>query len=355
MVEVIRARASYIFLDVVNYSRDRSVEAQTDIIAVLNRTCRVAIDERQFHPDQLILLPTGDGICIAILNVEALYDEDVLLALRIVAGVEQHNKATEDVMRRFQVRIGINTNLDNVVTDINDRRNIAGAGINVAQRVMSMADGNQILITEPVYDRLRPREQYMNAFRSYAANVKHDVRLPVYQLIQEGHQGLNRDTPSAFRTMERQEPRLTEVVAYYFAHAISNRDFFITKLGYEDSMVGTILLWFLAQDSTVAARAGPFGTPYTRTYMAGKAKVQEQFEHYSSLGYDIVTEFADLVGSGPLHPYYKYFEVGDVIDYRLIKPEGEEKLRAEWASIWDQFGLGPHRSAAPIAGQRSKD
>lgn len=55
--------------------------------------------------------------------------------------------------------MGINTNADNLVTDINGARNLAGAGINIAQRVMDSADGNQILVSHSVYDTLRDREK----------------------------------------------------------------------------------------------------------------------------------------------------------------------------------------------------
>jgi class 3 adenylate cyclase len=166
-------RAKYIFLDIVGYSHNRSVEAQTEVISVLNAIVLKALVESGIKQDGQILLPTGDGICIAIVDVSASYDIHLRIALIILRELRDHNTGTPDAMRRFEVRIGLNENVDNKIIDINGKPNIAGAGINLAQRIMSAADGNQVLVGDAVYETLRHREHYMNKFRSHSVLQKH--------------------------------------------------------------------------------------------------------------------------------------------------------------------------------------
>ena len=79
-------------------------------------------------------------------------DSHLSLALRIVAAVAEHNRDESSPMRKFDVRLGINENVDNVLADINGRRNVAGDGISMAQRIMDKADGGQILAGASVHE-----------------------------------------------------------------------------------------------------------------------------------------------------------------------------------------------------------
>lgn len=98
------------------------------------------------------------------------------------------------------MRIGINAGIDNLVIDINDQRNIAGAGISMASRIMGVADGNQILVGQTVFETLRYRDKYMSAFKPFRARIKHNMHIQVYQFISEGFAGLNTNTPSTFQS-----------------------------------------------------------------------------------------------------------------------------------------------------------
>src|SRR5215831_9695202 len=146
MAEVRTTPAKYVFLDIVSFTRDRSIEAQSDLVAALNMIVSQAMGELSIPDAQQIFLPTGDGMCICLLNIETPYDCHMLLALGILKRVAEWNAESKDVMRQFKVRIGVNANTDNLVTDINNRDNLAGAGINTAQRVMTAADGNQVFV-----------------------------------------------------------------------------------------------------------------------------------------------------------------------------------------------------------------
>ncbi len=194
--------AKYIFLDVVGFTRNRSVEAQSDIVRALNQIVKGSVGEHQIADDKLLYIPTGDGICIALLNVETPIDIHLQLGLSLIGGVQKYNEATESKDRKFQVRVGINANIDNLVIDVNGQKNIAGAGINMAARIMDKADGNQILVGRSVYDTLRYREKYATAFKSYQATVKHGTVLDIYQFVSEGVSGLNTETPQAFKLVE---------------------------------------------------------------------------------------------------------------------------------------------------------
>jgi len=156
--EVIRRLAKYIFIDVVQFSK-RSAEAQSDIVKSFNEIVHQVLDKHNVNKDNdddCILIPTGDGMCISLLSQDLPYDTHIQIALSTLKSISEHNEATENETRRFQVRIGINQNTDILVTDINGRKNVAGAGINMASRVMDKADGGQILVSQAVHHELQP-------------------------------------------------------------------------------------------------------------------------------------------------------------------------------------------------------
>jgi class 3 adenylate cyclase len=174
------ARVKYVFLDIVGYSNARSAEAQAEIISQLNLIVRHSTANLLHRRDSYLFLPTGDGMCVAILDISTEYDIHLKLALNILKEIQTYNESCSDEMRKFEVRIGLNENVDNRIVDINGNNNIAGAGINSAQRVMSTADASQIMVGETVFETLRHRELYMNSFVRFEAVIKHGVRMPVY-------------------------------------------------------------------------------------------------------------------------------------------------------------------------------
>ena len=201
--------AKHIVLDVVDFTKNRSVEAQTDIVHALNAIVKSSVQYENIPKEKRLFLPTGDGICIVLLNVESPdypYDTHLQIALRILSGMHAYNEQMQDAMRQFQVRIGLNAHHDTLVTDINDQPNIAGAGINMAARIMRVADGNQILVGSSVYDILQRREKYLQAFTAYEATVKPHLVIPVYQFVASAHLGLNTDTPRSLQTPQAPTP-----------------------------------------------------------------------------------------------------------------------------------------------------
>src|SRR5215207_3694596 len=115
--------AKYIFLDVVGFTRGRHVEAQASIVEKLNEIVRHVLDVSLKVPENdCILIPTGGGICIVLLGRDAPYDAHVQVAFGILARLDAHNENTADEMLRFEVRVGLNENRDNEITDINGHR-----------------------------------------------------------------------------------------------------------------------------------------------------------------------------------------------------------------------------------------
>lgn len=185
------ALIKYIFLDVVSYSYERSVEAQTEIIDTLNTIVKETLEPFKFDSENLIFLPTGDGICICIINIIDPYDIHLQIAITILEKLNNYNNMQTDQKRQFNLRIGINENHDNLIIDINGKTNVAGTGINNAQRIMDMATDNQIFIGQSVFEKLAQREKYNNKFYKVIKTIKHNILLPAYQYIDENLNFIN--------------------------------------------------------------------------------------------------------------------------------------------------------------------
>lgn len=332
--------AKYIFLDVVGFTHQRSVEAQSEIVAVLNSIVRTST--RSIDASDLILLPTGDGMCICLIGREGLYDLHMQVALDIVSRISSHNKKQQDPMRQFQARVGINANVDNLVTDVNGRRNVAGAGINLAQRVMSTADGNQIAVGQPVYETLVQREKYLKAFRSYNAIIKHGAVLPVHQFVEEGHSGLDTQIPSQFKVQPKTPAPLTQWLAYYLGHALKNKDLLGRNAGRPQApYASVVLLYFLAEDSVGASEA-PRLDPYKpKVYGKGKSSIEEQLNYYMTLEFWVCCCLSALIEEKLLSPFRRCFETGRFSDamWQFVSKTGAERLKSEWPGIWREFEL----------------
>jgi len=338
----------YVFLDVVGFTHNRSVETQSDIVRSLNEIVKASIDGSSIPEANKILIPTGDGICIALLNLDCLqdietpYDAHLRIALDILERLEGYNK-TADEQHTFQIRIGINENVDNVVIDINGNRNVAGDGINMAQRVMSLADGNQILVSPAVFTTLGIREKYFkSSFKALQRiKIKHGIELSVYQFIDSNKAGLNVDLPQRFKTHEKVEPRLTQVAAFYFAHAIKNEKFFLAKA---DSglaeMAGVILLYLLATDSVEMSKSTSIDVFEPRAADFGK-DLEEQFNYFNSLKFWVSSNLQDCIVEEHLRDYFYYFETDrhGLRNRMFINLAGKEKLKKEWEKIWQEFSL----------------
>jgi class 3 adenylate cyclase len=324
------AQVKYVFLDIVKFTEGRSVEAQSDIVASINSIVAAAVKTFAVSEDRLIFLPTGDGLCVALIDVDEPFDVHLGIATAILGFLAEHNEGQKDVSRKFDVRIGVNANLDNLVEDINGRRNIAGAGINLAARIMSVADGNQILVGQSVYDVLRYREKYMKLFRGYTATVKHNVNIPVYQLT-SALPGLNTKPPMVFTPKPSVEKKFEKVVGYYLALAFRFREF----LPADDSMGSLLWLWYAANDLEENEHRYPDSKPSFKTYGASQGiPVDKQIAYYCSLEFHVKWDLGEYVAQKWLDPFYGLFERGQYgMMWHWPSAEARDKLIREWPDI----------------------
>lgn len=197
----------YAFADVVAFSVSRTVEAQVEIVAALNAAFKSAVQKLD-----VIFLPTGDGICAGITDGNAPADAHLQLALQVLDYIYKWSKKSP-ANRRCTVRFGINESVDTIVTDINGQRNLAGAGINQAQRLMSIADGNQIIMGRAAHETLSVHDEYSETFRELRTYVKHDQVLSAYQFIKEGLPFLNTDVPAIIARTDPIELSMTDALS----------------------------------------------------------------------------------------------------------------------------------------------
>jgi class 3 adenylate cyclase len=342
MSEIATALIKYIYLDIVGFTKSRSVEAQSDLMAQFNSMFRSAVEEFSIKDNERIFIPTGDGICLAMPEISGRsYDIHLRIALSFLRRLQDHNDSTSDKMRQFQVRIGINENVDNLFTDINSNRNVAGLGVNMAQRIMNNADGNQILVGQTVYEQLRAREKYMRSFREFEAVVKHSDRIMVYQYVDKTAKGLNNEMPDAFLPRKVEEPKLTKLAAHYLAHAIKNRDFFLRmKDDIHIDYVGVILMYLMSLDSVAASEANEYTTVYPDTWGQPATSISERYAHYAAYDMGTSIQFSSLIKQVHLWQYQQCFETTRFLtSFTFVSSRGMQKLKSEWPDVCQLFEL----------------
>lgn len=165
-----------IFLDIVGYSKCTDAE-QISKKKRFNRLINEAI--RSVAQNDRILLDTGDGAAISLLGAP---EEALFIAMTIRDGIDALNQKTNE---QLFVRIGINLGPVRVVKDINGRPNIIGDGINVAQRVMSFAEPNQILVSRSYYELTSRLSKEITELFTYSG-VKQDKHVREHEVYAIG-------------------------------------------------------------------------------------------------------------------------------------------------------------------------
>lgn len=329
----------YIFLDIVSFTQNRSVEAQADLVRYSNQIICDALAARigsDFRDNgNVILLPTGDGVCIALVELKP-FDIHIQIALEILSRVATHNSETKDEARRFLFRIGINQNEDTLVQGINGKRNVAGNGINIAQRVMNTGDGGHILLGQPAYDILRGREAYMSHLVTYEAIDKHGNKFPIHQYVNKELEYLNSSLPNKLADKPKEKQILNEIVARFMEIALLNKDFLISRRDeHRFSEIGTVLLYFLALDMMEQLAAGEYDRLYPITI---EGTFEEKYEYYSKADRQILRHLAKRIETSDLNGYWGCFEV---IDYAtawpIVSRQGEVRLAEEKPEVYADF------------------
>jgi TolB-like protein/class 3 adenylate cyclase/Tfp pilus assembly protein PilF len=168
--------AHVLLIDAVGYSK-LLVNEQIELLQELNRIVRSTECFRAAaESGQLIRVPTGDGMALLFFHSP---EQPARCALEISRVLKDHP--------RIQLRMGVHSGPVNQVTDVNDRTNIAGAGINIAQRVMDCGDAGHILLSKRLADDLVEYRHWRPHLHDLGeCEVKYGLRLHLFNLYKDG-------------------------------------------------------------------------------------------------------------------------------------------------------------------------
>lgn len=169
------AIAHVLFIDIVGYSK-LLVNAQREAIEQLNQIVR---DTSQFRKSEatrkLISIPVGDGMALVFFESP---EEPVQCALEIARALRHHS--------HIKLRMGVHSGPVNQVKDVNERSNVAGVGINVAERVMSCGDAGHILLSRRVAEDLAQDIHWKPYLHDLGeVELKHGVKVGIVNLCTE--------------------------------------------------------------------------------------------------------------------------------------------------------------------------
>ena len=158
-----------LFLDIVGYSKSLTDEQQ-ELIDRLNQVVRGSDEfQKAASADRLIKIPTGDGMALIFYNSP---EQPVNCALEISRALKSSP---------LPVRMGVHSGPVSAVTDLNNRTNAAGMGINVAQRIMDCGDTGHILLSKRVAEDLQQYSRWRPHLHDLGeVEVKHGERVHVF-------------------------------------------------------------------------------------------------------------------------------------------------------------------------------
>jgi TolB-like protein/class 3 adenylate cyclase/Tfp pilus assembly protein PilF len=185
--------AHVLFMDVVGFSQ-LLINDESEILAQLNQLVRDTPHFREAEAaGKLIRLATGDGMALVFFNSP---EAPVECALEISKALQSYPQ--------IQLRMGVHSGPVNAVSDVNDRSNVTGAGINMAQRVMDCGDAGHILLSRHVAEDLEQYRQWQPCLHNLGdCEVKHGVRVHVVNLYTD--ELGNAEVPEKFRQANGKE------------------------------------------------------------------------------------------------------------------------------------------------------
>lgn len=164
--------AHVLFVDVVGYSK-LLVNEQREVLQQLNEVVRSAPQFGKSNAaGKLIRIPSGDGMALVFFQSP---EEPVHCAMEIARALKNYPNVS--------LRMGVHSGPVNQVRDVNDRVNVAGAGINIAQRVMDCGDAGHILLSKRVADDLAQDSLWQPLLHELGqVEVKHGARIGIVNL-----------------------------------------------------------------------------------------------------------------------------------------------------------------------------
>jgi adenylate cyclase len=189
-----------LFLDIVGYSKALTDEQQ-ELIDRLNQAVRGSEEfQKAASADRLIKIPTGDGMALIFYNSP---EQPVNCAVEISRVLKNSS---------LPVRMGVHSGPVSAVTDLNDRTNAAGVGINVAQRVMDCGDTGHILLSKRVAEDLQQYSRWRPHLHDLGeVEVKHGERVHVFNFYTDD--AGNSDLPKKVIGAAVQSRRVTALPA----------------------------------------------------------------------------------------------------------------------------------------------
>ena len=165
-----------LFIDIVGYSK-LLINQQSERLETLKAIVRGTEQFKKAQAEgKLLRLPTGDGGALVFRNSP---EAPVLCAIEISKALKSHME--------LKVRMGIHSGPVNEITDLNEQANIAGAGINIAQRVMDCGDAGHILLSKHVAEDLEHYSRWQPYLHDLGeCEVKHGLRVSIVNLYNNG-------------------------------------------------------------------------------------------------------------------------------------------------------------------------
>src|SRR5262245_21009128 len=189
--------AHILTIDVVAYSA-LLIDEQKRLMKELNRAVRETPCFRKAEGEgHLLPLPTGDGM---VLVFQSDAEAPMECAKEIAAALKDHPE--------IQLRMGIHSGPVSTIQDVNDRLNVAGAGIDIAQRVMDCGDAGHILVSKRVADDLAPFPRWNRNLHDLGeCEVKHGRKVALINF--HGETFGNPALPQKLKCQTKPPPRLS--------------------------------------------------------------------------------------------------------------------------------------------------
>src|SRR5256886_7043743 len=183
--------AHVLFIDIVGYSKP-SINQQRAVVDELTEVVRGSDQfQKAEAAERLIKIPTGDGMALVFYTSP---EAPAQCAVEISRILKEHP--------RLQLRMGVHSGPVSGVIDVTGRANLAGAGLNMAQRVMDCGDAGHILLSKRVADDLGEYEHWQPLLHDLGeCEVKHGVKLQVVNLCTD--EAGNRVLPAKLRAQRQ--------------------------------------------------------------------------------------------------------------------------------------------------------
>ncbi len=229
-----------LFLDLVGYSK-LLIDEQKEHLRQLTDLVLATRQVQEATNEQLVRLPTGDGMALVFRNS---LEEPAQCALEISRALKAHPQ--------IQIRMGIHSGPVSEVSDVNERTNIAGAGINLAQRVMDCGDAGHILVSRRVAEDLAEYRQWSPYLHDLGrCEVKHGLKMSISNLFGDdfGNPALPASFAGAGASTKALEKSEKKPASRSFFAELQRRNV------YRAAVVYTMTSWLLIQ---VATQVFPF-------------------------------------------------------------------------------------------------